>query len=123
VEALVWLGIFALWAFCLFGFLLVFTKAGQPGWATFVPVYNLVILVQIACMSIWWVLALLIPGLNILAFIPVSLAIARRFGKSVAFGAGMALLPSFSIPSSDLETRSTRLILWRRRKRDGSVAA
>ncbi len=98
MEALVWLGIFAFWAIWLFGLLLVFTKAGQPGWAIFVPIYNLVILVQIACMSIWWVIALLIPGLNILAFIPVSFAIAWRFGKGVAFGVGMALLPFIFYP-------------------------
>ena len=98
MEALIWLAFFALWAFWLFGFVFVFTKAGQPGWAVFVPIYNIVVLVQIACMSIWWVLALLIPGLNILAFIPVSLAIARRFGKSVAFGIGMALLPFLFYP-------------------------
>ncbi len=98
MEALVWLAIVAFGAFWLFGILFVFTKAGQPGWAVFVPIYNLVVLVQIACKSIWWVLALLIPGLNLLAFIPISLAIARRFGKSVKFGIGMAFLPFIFYP-------------------------
>jgi len=98
MEAVIWLGILVFWAFWLFGIILVFTKAGQPGWAVFVPIYNVVVLVQIACMSIWWVIALLIPGLNIVAFIPVSVAVARRFGKSVLFGIGMALLPFIFYP-------------------------
>ena len=38
-----------------------FEKAGQPGWAAIIPIYNLYIMLKIAGKSGWWLLALLIP--------------------------------------------------------------
>ena len=39
----------------------MFSKAGQPGWASIVPVYNLVVLLQIAGRPVWWLLLFFIP--------------------------------------------------------------
>jgi len=38
-----------------------FVKAGQPGWAAIIPIYNAYILTQIAGRPGWWVLLMLIP--------------------------------------------------------------
>lgn|GEM_PF-2859387 len=32
----------------------VFEKAGQPGWAAIIPIYNLIVLLQIVGKPIWW---------------------------------------------------------------------
>ena len=70
----------------------VFEKAGEPGWAAIVPIYNLIVLLKIAGRPAWWVILLLIPVVNFIILILVSLDIARRFGKSALFGIGLAIL-------------------------------
>jgi len=71
----------------------VFTKAGQPGWAAIVPIYNAVILCRIAGKSPWLILLCLIPYLGGIIFgIMLGLAVAKAFGKSSGFGIGLALL-------------------------------
>jgi hypothetical protein len=32
----------------------VFTKAGKPGWASIVPIYNVVVLIEITRKPMWW---------------------------------------------------------------------
>jgi hypothetical protein len=69
-----------------------FTKAGQPGWAVIVPIYNLLVLMRVAGRSPWWVLLCFIPLVNIVVWIQISLDVARKFGKGAGFGVGLALL-------------------------------
>lgn len=64
----------------------VFTKAGRPGWAAIIPIYNAYILCKIAGRSSWWVLLLVIPIVNIVIGVILSLDIAKAFGKGGAFG-------------------------------------
>lgn len=70
----------------------VFVKAGQPGWASIVPIYNIVVLVQISGKPVWWVILFFIPLANFVAAILISIAIAERFGKSTGYGLGLAFL-------------------------------
>jgi hypothetical protein len=70
----------------------VFTKAGQPGWAAIIPIYNLYILCKVAGKPGWWVILMLIPFVNFIIFILLSIAIAERFGKGAGFGLGLAFL-------------------------------
>lgn len=76
----------------------VFTKAGQPGWASLIPIYNLVVLVRIVGKPLWWVVLLLIPFVNIVAALFVYMALARAFGKSDVYGVGLLLLPFVFFP-------------------------
>ena len=76
----------------------VFTKAGEPGWAAIVPIYNLIVLVKIAGKEPWWAILLLLPCINFIAFFPVSISLAERFGKAAGFGIGLALLPFIFYP-------------------------
>jgi hypothetical protein len=69
-----------------------FTKAGQPGWAAIIPIYNVYILLKIANRPWWWLLLMLIPLVNLVIAIIVALDIAKAFGKGVGFGIGLALL-------------------------------
>ena len=64
----------------------VFEKAGHPGWAILIPIYNLYILLQIAGRPWWWLLLYLIPLVNIVIAIIVAIDVAKAFGQSAVFG-------------------------------------
>ena len=76
----------------------VFTKAGKPGWAAIVPIYNAIVLLQIAGKPAWWVLLYLIPIVNIVIALIMYIAFARNFGKGVGFGLGLAFLSIIFFP-------------------------
>ena len=69
-----------------------FVKAGQPGWAVLVPIYNIVVMLRIAGRPVWWLLLMFIPFVNFVIAIVVSMDIAKRFGKGAGFGIGLAFL-------------------------------
>lgn len=76
----------------------VYTKAGQPGWAAIVPIFNLIVLLKIVEKPVWWIILLLIPPINIVFSFIVNIELAQRFGKTTGFGVGMTLLPFIFIP-------------------------
>ena len=76
----------------------VFTKAGQPGWAAIIPIYNLVVLAQIAGKPVWWVLLMLIPIVNIVVAIMIWHSVSTNFGKGVGFTLGLVFLGFIFIP-------------------------
>jgi hypothetical protein len=82
----------------LIGVYKVFTKAGQPGWACIIPIYNLVILMKIAGKPIWWVILMLIPFVNFIIAILVCISIAKSFGKGTGFGLGLVFLGVIFFP-------------------------
>lgn len=81
----------------------IFTKAGKPGWAAIVPVYNMVVLYQIVGMNPLWLLLLIgsiIPFVNFIVAIAyfvitilVNIKLAKAFGKSGGFAVGLIFLP------------------------------
>ncbi|MEU7528625.1 DUF5684 domain-containing protein [Saccharothrix sp. NPDC042600] len=64
----------------------VFAKAGQPGWAAIIPIYNIYVLLKVAGRPGWWLILMIIPLVNLIVSIIVSLDVAKSFGKSGAFG-------------------------------------
>jgi hypothetical protein len=71
----------------------LFVKAGQPGWAAIVPIYNLVVLLQVAGMPLWWLAVLVLAFVPLVGFIAalafnimVGMNVGRKFGKSDAWG-------------------------------------
>lgn len=71
----------------------VYERAGEPGWAVLVPIYNIYVLCKVARMSPWWILALIIPIVNIVVSFALSFGVAKRFGKGAGYGIGLTLLP------------------------------
>lgn len=69
-----------------------FTKAGQPGWAAIIPIYNFYILLKIVNRPWWWLLLMLIPLVNLVIAIIVALDVAKAFGKGTGFGIGLVFL-------------------------------
>src|ERR1700756_4449287 len=76
----------------------VFTKAGQPGWASIIPIYNLYIWCKIVGRPAWWIILMLIPFVNFIICIILCIDLAKSFGKGVGFGIGLALLGIIFFP-------------------------
>src|SRR6059036_3165078 len=74
----------------------IFSKAGQPGWAAIIPIYNWIVWCKIVGRPAWWVLLLLIcfP----IFFIILSIDLAKSFGKGVGFAIGLILLSIIFFP-------------------------
>lgn len=70
----------------------IFEKANQPGWAAIVPIYNLVVTLQIVGRPIWWIILFIIPAVNFIMAAVISIDLAKSFGKSTGFGLGLWLL-------------------------------
>jgi hypothetical protein len=68
----------------------VYAKAGQPGWAVLIPIYNFYVELRIAGMSPLWLLTLLACGIGyIIPWILCQVKMAQRFGKSTGFALGL----------------------------------
>jgi uncharacterized protein DUF5684 len=91
----VWLAIAVLMIAALWK---IFDKAGEPGWAAIIPIYNLYILLKIAGRPGWWLLLYFIPFVNFIISIIVSIDIAKRFGKGTGFALGLVFLPFIFYP-------------------------
>lgn len=89
----------------------IFTKAGEKGWKSLIPIYNVYVFCRIIGINFWiYVLAIpfglgllagLVPALSILAalysiFLAIFIAIklGDAFGKSTGFKVGLVLLSS-----------------------------
>ncbi len=76
----------------------IFVKAGKPGWASIIPIYNVIVLLQIIEKPVWWFILFFIPFVNIVIAIIVYLKLAEVFGKGAGFGIGLILLPFIFFP-------------------------
>ena len=94
--AVFWICYFVLIILWIAGMWKTFSKAGQPGWAAIIPIYQLIVLCQVAGRPIWWFLLLLIcfP----IFYIIICIDIAKRFGKGGGFAVGMIFLPFIFFP-------------------------
>ena len=76
----------------------IFVKAKKPGWAAIIPIYNVLILLQIIKKPWWWLLLGLIPVVNIVISIMVVHNLSLKFDKGVGFTIGIILLPIIFLP-------------------------
>ena len=76
----------------------IFTKAGKPGWACIIPIYNVIVLLQIVGKPLWWIVLLLIPFVNFIVAIILAIELAKVFGKSGGYAIGLILLPFVFYP-------------------------
>ncbi len=74
----------------------IFVKAGKPGWAAIIPIYNLIVLLEVVGRPMWWILIYIIC--SPIAAIVVSLDLAKSFGKDIGFGIGLIILPIVFMP-------------------------
>jgi len=76
----------------------IYTKAGKPGWACIVPIYNIIVLLEIVGKPLWWIILLLIPGVNIVFAIWMINLLSKSFGKTEGFTIGLLLLSFIFYP-------------------------
>ena len=65
----------------------VFTKAGEAGWKSIIPIYNVIVLLKIVGRPWWWLLLMLIPLVNIVVLIVVMNDLSKSFGHGVGIHA------------------------------------
>ena len=78
----------AVLAVFLIGFWKVYAKAGKPGWASLVPIYNVIVLLEIVGRPLWWVVLCCIPFVNFVVVLVLFVDLAKSFGE----GIGVAIL-------------------------------
>lgn len=59
----------------------LFEKAGRPGWEGVVPLYNIYGMIKLSGRPNWWFILMLIPGLNLLVLIGITVDFVKSFGK------------------------------------------
>ncbi len=76
----------------------VFEKAGKPGWAAIIPIYNIIVLLEIVGKPLWWIILFLIPLVNIIFGIWATNLLSKSFGKNEGFTVGLIFLPFIFYP-------------------------
>jgi hypothetical protein len=71
----------------------IFEKAGQPGWASLIPFFNVIVLLNIIGRPWWWMLLLMfIPVVNIILWIIIANDLSKSFGQGIGFTLGLIFL-------------------------------
>lgn len=76
----------------------MFQKAGKPGWAAIVPIYNIIVSLEIVGYKWYYVFFFLLAGTGVGAIVSALFALtynvklAKSFNKEVGFGIGLWLL-------------------------------
>lgn len=76
----------------------VFRKSGEESWKAWVPVLNVVVLLQLGGLSGWLVLLALIPIVGALALWVAQVVACYRINVSFGYGAGMTVLAALLFP-------------------------
>ncbi len=76
----------------------IYAKAGKPGWAALVPIYNLIVLLDMLRRPWWWILLLLVPLVNVVVVVVLVNDLARAFGKGIGYTLGLLFLGFIFIP-------------------------
>ena len=90
--ALLVLGVIAFAILTIIGRWKIFTKAGQEGWKSLIPIYSEYTMLKILGMEPFLCLLYLIPGANFMLNIVVKVKLAKAFKKGVGFAIGLILL-------------------------------
>jgi signal peptidase I len=76
-------------------FFKLFQKAGKKGWEAFIPVYNEYTILRIIERPVWWIVFIVLPGLNLLFAFVVLTELAKCFGKFRLIEQAAAVLAGF----------------------------
>ncbi len=76
----------------------IYEKAGQPGWAAIIPIFNFYILLKIVGKPGWWVIWMIVPIANAVVAIWTTNLLSKSFGKNVGFTIMLLILPWIFYP-------------------------
>lgn len=91
ISALI-IPIIIIWVIMIISHWKIYEKAGKPGWAAIIPIYNVIVLLEIIGKPVWWILLLLIPCVNIVFAVWMTNLLSKSFGQSEGFTVGLLLL-------------------------------
>ncbi|GIL22095.1 MAG: hypothetical protein BroJett042_06080 [Bacteroidota bacterium] len=92
---ILWLVVLVFYLFCMWK---IFEKAGKPGWAAIIPIYNYIVLLEIVGKPVWWVILLLIPFVNIFVGFYIIHLLSKSFGHDIGFTLLLIFLGFIGIP-------------------------
>ena len=95
IGFVIWLAVMVFFIYCGWK---IYTKAGQPGWAVIIPIYNIIVMLKIIGKPWWWIFGFLIPFVNFLVMILLAVNLAKVFGKGTGFAIGLILLSFIFYP-------------------------
>ncbi len=95
IGTLLYMLVIVFYIYCLWR---IFVKAGKPGWAAIVPIYNMLVEFEIVGRPWWWLLLMFVPVVNVVIGVIVLLDLAKVFGKGTGFGLGLIFLAFIFIP-------------------------
>lgn len=84
----------------------ILQKAGKPLWTGFVPIYNILMVLEVIGRPWWWLLVLIgasfIPIIGALASIAISILLmidlAKSFGKDTVYGVLLGIFSFIMLP-------------------------
>lgn len=94
----IYTSLIALGIFFIASYWKVFTKAGEHGWAIFVPFYGNYVLYKIAFGNGWLFLLSFVPIVNFITAIVLPFMLAKAFDKGLGWGFGLLFLSFIFYP-------------------------
>lgn len=88
--ALIVIGIVSMWK--------IFEKLGADGWKSLIPIYNLIVLMQLLKWDLWKIVLFLIPIVQFVFLFLLMKDLAARFGKGIGYAVGLFLLSFIFLP-------------------------
>jgi hypothetical protein len=82
----------AIYVLIVAGLWKTFTKAGQPGWTSIIPILNTLVILKLVKRPLWWIILMLIPCVNIVVWVIVANDLSKAYGHGVGFTVGLVLL-------------------------------
>ena len=86
-----WIIYLAIVVLVIAGWWMIFTKAGEAGWKSLIPIWNILVLLRIVGREWWWIILFLIPFVGLIIWIIVALDLAKSFGRGTGFAIGLIL--------------------------------
>ncbi len=76
----------------------IFEKAGEPGWSSLIPIYNIIVWLKFVGRPWWYIFFLLFPATAAVLWVIMAFGTARSFNRGIPFALGVTLLPFIFIP-------------------------
>ena len=77
---------------------IIYKKAGKHGWECLIPIYNIIVLLQIVELPMWYIALFFVPIANIYAIFKIYIELAHKFGKSTGFGIATVFFSIICLP-------------------------
>lgn len=101
--------VYLFYGYCMFK---IFKKAGrEDAWAAFVPIYNVIVMLDIVKKPIWWIILFIIPFVNLYAAWVVNDRLAKGFAKEtplytiLLFFFGFIFIPVLGLGSDTYDSK------------------